>query len=113
MKDLMEALNRMASTGATREPTYLSVAVANDRTDAYIATVSRAGGMTAFEENARKMVKYYNDLMGTSYYIKAQGRGDNRLARCEAAGLDTSRARVAQSLPLSVAPRADLYLYTR
>jgi len=110
MKDLMEALSNMANN---YEISCSRGIFPDARTNAYIATVSRAGGMTTFEENARKMVKYYNELMGTSYYIKAQGRGDNRLARCEAAGIETSRARVAQSLPLSVAPRADLYLYTR
>ena len=76
------------------------------RTSAYRFTVRMINGKVAPEDQAavdglRTVVKLGNTAFGTTQYVKLQGRGPRPSRRYH------------QSLPLSMATTADVYVYIR
>lgn len=76
------------------------------RTSAYRFTVRMIDGQVAPEDQAavdglRTVVKLGNSAFGTRKYVKLQGRGPRPTRRYH------------QSLPLSMAIAADVYVYDR
>jgi hypothetical protein len=76
------------------------------RTSAYRFTVRMVNGQVAPEDQAavdglRTVVKLGNTAFGTTKYVKLQGRGPRPSRRYH------------QSLPLSMATTADVYVYIR
>lgn len=77
-----------------------------NRTSAYRFTVRMIDGQVAPEDQAsvdglRTVVKLGNTAFGTRQYVKLQGRGPRPTRRYH------------QSLPLSMAVSADVYVYNR
>jgi hypothetical protein len=72
------------------------------RTKAYVMTVDLVNGKANDEvlNLVKMLVRLENKYKGTKKYVKLQGRGP-RLGRYN------------QSLPLSLAQRADVYIYNR
>lgn len=76
------------------------------RTSAYRFTVRMINGKVATEDQAsvdglRTVVKLGNSAFDTTQYVKLQGRGPRPSPRYH------------QSLPLSMAKTADVYVYSR
>ncbi len=77
-----------------------------NRTSAYRFTVRMIEGKVHSEDQAavdglRTVVKLGNTAFGTTHYVKLQGRGPRPSRRYH------------QSLPLSMATTADVYVYIR
>ncbi len=77
-----------------------------NRTSAYRFTVRMVDGQVAPEDQAavdglRTVVKLGNSAFDTHQYVKLQGRGPRHTRRYH------------QSLPLSMAVSADVYVYNR
>jgi hypothetical protein len=71
------------------------------RTDAYKFTVDMENGKPV-GENAKRLEALRESLRGTGKYAKLQGRGWRR-----------GNPRYNQSLPLTFAKSADVYVYNR
>ena len=80
----------------------------NRTSDSYRFTVKMVGGTPRYGDDfdsvqeLRELVKNHNKKFNTTFYVKLQGRGHRQGVR-----------RYNQSLPLSLATHADVYVYTR
>lgn len=56
------------------------------------------------------IIKLKNEYKEKGKLLRLRGRGKNRLARCEAAGLPANRTLVRQDLPIKVADKIAVYV---